>query len=296
MKLYKFSLSPTSNFATPLQGDTIFGQICWLIRYNFGEDRLRELLSDYEDNPFLIISDGFAKGFLPKPSLPSHILKENPDLKKENRKKIWLKLEDLQNGNYTNAKIHKEINNLLKTESTIKNSLNYKTFKTEKEKFSPYSIEEFFFSSQDIYLLIDEDRFSIKEFEEVLKLLSEVGYGKDTTIGKGRFEFSEIEEIKIDFKSNSYMTLSNVVLKDIDAKKVFYSPITKFAKHGYEYANKSAFKKPLLFAKSGSVIVFENRMNLQYIGSCIKNYSNHKDTIHQGYSIVIPIKDIRDEI
>ena len=71
MKLYKTTFIPTSNFATTLKGDTLFGQICWAIRYTFGNDKLEALLLNYETKPFLVVSDGFAKGYLPKPSLPA---------------------------------------------------------------------------------------------------------------------------------------------------------------------------------------------------------------------------------
>ena len=45
MTLYKTTITPKSNFTTPLKGDTLFGQICWAIRYVLGEDRLNELLT-----------------------------------------------------------------------------------------------------------------------------------------------------------------------------------------------------------------------------------------------------------
>ena len=82
MKLYKTTFTPTSNFATTLKGDTLFGQICWAIRYTFGNDKL-SFYSNYETSPFLIVSDGFTKGYIPKPSLPSNLLGEDNDLKKK---------------------------------------------------------------------------------------------------------------------------------------------------------------------------------------------------------------------
>ena len=54
MKLYKTTFIPTSNFATTLKGDTLFGQICWAIRYTFGNDKLEALLLNYETKPFLV--------------------------------------------------------------------------------------------------------------------------------------------------------------------------------------------------------------------------------------------------
>ena len=124
-------------------------------------------------------------------------------------------------------------------------------------------------------------------------LLSQIGYGKDTTIGKGRFKFSKIEQIEIDATSNAFMTLSPSNLYKIEAKEIFYEPFTKFGKHGLLFANKNPFKKPLLLAKSGAVVVYDKPKTLKFIGSAIKGYSAYKNSVHQGYSITLPIRGLK---
>ena len=61
----------TSPVVTRLQSDTIFGHICWAISFiNWGkENKLTNFLSAYENEgpPPLLVSNGFPKGFLPKP-------------------------------------------------------------------------------------------------------------------------------------------------------------------------------------------------------------------------------------
>jgi len=292
MKLYKTTITPTSNFATPLQGDTIFGQICWAIRLKYSEDRLNELLKDYEEEPFLVVSDGFANGFLPKPTMPSFLLGEDNNKKKENRKRVWLSFNDLIDAKFTNAKTDKEANNNDKNINLVRNSINYKTFTTDEKSFAPYGVDEFCLSKKDIYFLLN-DNFELKELRESLLLLSQMGYGKDTTVGKGRFEFSEIEQIEIDTTSNAFMTLSPANLYNIEAKELFYEPFTKFGKHGQLLANKNPFKKPLLLAKSGAVVIYDNPKSLSFIGSAIKGHSAHKNSVHQGYSISLPIRGLK---
>ena len=176
MKLYKTTFTPISNLATSLKGDTLFGQICWAIRYTFGNDKLESLLSTYETSPFLVVSDGFAKGYVPKPSLPSNLLGENNDLKKENRKKVWLKLEELQNGDFLKALKDEDVLNINKTTIVVKNSLNYKTFSTDDSGvFSPYGESETIISPRDIYFLIDINTFSLEELKQTIKTLSLMG-------------------------------------------------------------------------------------------------------------------------
>lgn len=295
MTLYKTTITPTSNFATSIKGDTLFGQLCWAIKFTFGQDRLKELLSNYANAPFTVVSDAFAKGYLPKPSLPSSLLNEDASLKKQNRKKIWLTLEELQSGKLNQAKTNKEVDNEDKATSIVRNSINYLTSTTGGNGFDPYSVEEFSFTSKDIYFLIDTASFSKDELEESLQTMSKLGYGADTTVGKGRFEFSELEEITLNNSSTTYMTLSPVVLDGLELKNSFYEPFTRFGKTGYDRAVTNAFKKPLLLADSSAVVVFEQQQNLQYIGKAINNISTYKDIVHQGYAIVVAMKDLNHE-
>ena len=292
MKLYKTVITPVSNFATPLMGDTLFGQICWAIRYLYGNSRLNELLENYKTEPFLIISDSMPNGYLPKPSLPSSFLGEDSKKKKDNRKKIWLTLDELQNGDFLKARRDEDIDNEDETIVTIRNSINYKTFKTEKDRFTPYGEVEIKLSPKDVYFLIDEKSFTLKKLEESLGFVKDMGYGKDTTIGKGRFEFSPFEEVNLKRESTTFMSLSPFSPQGLKCKDIFYEPFTKFGKHGAELANKNPFKRPLLLANSRSVVLFEETKDIQYLGKAIKGHSAFNETVHQGFSIVVPIKEL----
>ncbi len=294
MKLYKTTITPISNFATTLKGDTLFGQLCWSIRYALGEEKLTILLKDYETEPFMAVSDGFVSGYLPKPKIPPLLLGENSGEKKQNRKKIWLTIEQLQNGEFTEAKTDNEVQNSDKTAQVIRNSINYKTFTTSDDgTFAPYSEKELSMSKKDIYFLIDETKFSLEELRESFEQLSLHGYGKDTTIGKGRFAFQEFEEVKLNHESKTFMTLSPFSPQGLDCKELYYEPFTRFGKHGGDRAFVNAFKKPILLADSGSVVHFDSKQKRQYIGKAIKGVSvAHPDSVHQGYSIVVPIKEL----
>lgn len=293
MKLYKTTINPISNFATSLKGDTLFGQICWAIRYKYGEDRLNELLSSYMDKPFLVVSDGLASGYLPKPLLPSALLGENSDEKKQNRKKIWLTQKELQNGNFSKAKTNKEVKNCDETSTIMRNSINYKTSTTGSDGFDPYGENESSVSPKDIFFLIDET-FSLEELKDSFELLSQIGYGKDSSIGKGRFTFSSFEEVSIENNSHTFMVISPFSPQGLECKSIYYEPFTRFGKHGAELANKNAFKKPLILADTAAVVQFEYSQERLYIGRAIKGHSSFKDTVHQGYSITIPLKGLID--
>lgn len=290
MKLYKTTITPTSNFASKLKGDTLFGQICWAISFLSGEERLRKLLDNYEENPFLVVSDPFPKGYLPKPAMPSVYLGEDGLKKKENRKKIWLTYEQLNKGDFANAKTTKDVNSEDFDKVVVRNSINYSSFTTEGDAFAPYGDKESKISSKDIYFLIDEI-FELEELKSALRLVGQMGYGKDATIGKGRFTLSEPSEQNISFDGNTFMALNPFVPSDTPCVELFYEPFTRFGKTGASRANANPFKKPIILADTSAVICFENRQHLQYVGKAIKDISSYEDVVHQGYSIVVPIKD-----
>ena len=65
------TIKPRSAFATPLKGDTLFGQLCWTLRDGLGEDRLQDLLQDYtKGRPFAVASDALLKHCWPRPMVP----------------------------------------------------------------------------------------------------------------------------------------------------------------------------------------------------------------------------------
>ena len=70
MPEYEVCIKPLSPFQSPLQSDTIFGHICWAIRYISGEKALKKFLSNYSTYQApLLVSSGMPKGYVPMPIL-----------------------------------------------------------------------------------------------------------------------------------------------------------------------------------------------------------------------------------
>lgn len=76
MKTYIVKLSPESAFHALPSSDTLFGALCWSIRRLCGNERLKEVLTEIDNNPLFVLSSAFpileVKGsdalyFLPKP-------------------------------------------------------------------------------------------------------------------------------------------------------------------------------------------------------------------------------------
>jgi CRISPR-associated protein Csm4 len=289
MQLLKLTITPLSNFATSLKGDTIFGHLCWIIRFIFGEERLKTLLSNYDDTPFLIVSDAFNNGYLPKPKLPSSLLDSDTKNKKEERKKIWITLKDLQEGNFQTAK---EADEKETAANIMHNSINRKTFTTGKDDFAPYSAREYAFNQKDIYCLINEAVFTQDELKKAVETLGDYGYGKDAAIGKGRFKLDSVAEEEIDNHSAFVMTLSPFVPFGLECEDIYYEPFVRFGKKGASRANKNPFKKPLILADTAAVIKFAKPLKNLFVGQAVKEHTTHSDIVHQGYAIALPIKEI----
>ncbi|MDR2789831.1 MAG: hypothetical protein LBB59_02500 [Campylobacteraceae bacterium] len=295
MQLLKTTIEPVSNFADNPRGDTLFGQLCWMIRFKFGNERLEELLQNYDEEPFMIVSDAFPSGYLPKPKLPlckllaSEYIKTTD--KKEERKKQWIKLDDLLT--------FKEFHSLSKEEkdeavNVMHNSINYQTLTTDGEHFAPYGVHEIAMNKKDIYFLIDEARFSLGDLTNTFELLGSYGYGKNSSIGKGRFNvlLKPFETVNFGGQSNSVMTLSPFSSQDLKCEAIYYEPFTRFGKKGALRARENPFKKPLLLADTASVIVFKAPHAKPYAGKAIRGHASHGDIVHQGYAITAAIKEI----
>jgi len=267
MKLLKIEVIPKSSFITFPKGDMIFSYFLYL---SFSENK------DYSQ---IMFSDFLPDDYLPRPALPLDAFGATDSEKKESRKKEWITIKNLQDGNLEKVEelqfIQKEIN--------VRNSLNRITFSTDKDKFSPYSLEEFQFLKKPVfYCLYDENEFTEKEIEEVLKLMGKNGFGKKASIGKGQFDIVIDNQFKFDnIETNYYLTISPTILQGV---KGYYNTFTKYGKFAF---SSTPFKKPVLLADSGAVVKLDEKR--EYIGKNVEN-GIKESSIQQGQSILIPFK------
>jgi CRISPR-associated protein Csm4 len=70
MQHFKINMKLLSSIMTPFHSDTLWGHICWALRYTQGEEELLDFLECYDNGePPLVISSAFPKGYLPFPVL-----------------------------------------------------------------------------------------------------------------------------------------------------------------------------------------------------------------------------------
>ena len=84
MKKYRLKIKVASSLGTPLMSDTIFGHLCWAIKYRDGEQELERFLDSYEStSPDMILSSPLPSGYVPVPILPGLIHSQKEKLAKK---------------------------------------------------------------------------------------------------------------------------------------------------------------------------------------------------------------------
>lgn len=87
MNMNKIIIKSKSSFCQEIQSDTLFGHICWAIKYLYGEDELTKFIKEFDKEPPILLSSGFPKvkdtDFIPKPILRPLNTEEEGNLKKE---------------------------------------------------------------------------------------------------------------------------------------------------------------------------------------------------------------------
>lgn len=144
------------------------------------------------DGPFLVVSDGFPSGLLPRPTAPDFALgltAADPAHRKQARTHRWLPAGGVdqpiarwmaQLAGFDTVKA------LVLTQNTI----NRYTGTTGEGQFAPRQVDRSFFGADariDVYAVIDE-RLSANTLRQLLQDVGAHGYGRDATTGLGKFE------------------------------------------------------------------------------------------------------------
>lgn len=320
---YTIEITLKSSIVTGFQSDTIFGHICWAVRfiYQDGEAKLREFLEAYDDAPPLLVSSGFPMGYLPKPVLPSVTQAElEAVLKREDRIKDSFRIKNikrwnllpksdfisLQKDKITPLSLFRLMN---ASYDTIERDLNsgqsvlvqHNTINRieNRVKKGLYAQEETFFNKDggrfEIYL--KTHFFTKEELQRIFEFIGEGGFGRDKSTGKGHFTFQINEGIDIpeSERPNAFMTLSSYIPTGKDPVRGYYKTIHKYGKLGGLYAkgvsavNGNPFKKPLIMFSAGSTFYDKDYTSGKTYGALLKNVHQNDQIRHYAYAFPIGI-------
>lgn len=313
MQTYRFTLSTLTAFGTPLAGDTLFGQLCWILRYQLGNDRLKALLAGYTaGRPFAVVSDAFPAGHVPLPALPgSRFLPVDPDNRKAIKARRWLAIGDLQlpvEAWQQNAKSDRELaakqeaegqkvkgGSLLVSAVQPHNTINRMTGTTGTGMFAPYASPQIWYAPScllECYVVLDEERLSADELAAALEAIGLAGYGRDAGSGLGKFEVMKKAVFSFPQKAGKcFLTLAPCAPQGMGwrADQSYYRTQARFGRHGDVAARgRNPFKRPLLMAGTGAVFTLDEARGLPWAGQGIGGVSfMAPEAVHQGYAPVI---------
>lgn len=300
------------------------------------DDGLKELLAVYPEKPFAIFSsailklktDGDAAYILKKPDMPlSHLFAFDQENRKARFEKIkamkqkkWIKMDrslhlDLAHTTYLTdreladwiALQHQESeppsrmpsNKFIMSLSQPHNTINRLTQSTGTGAFAPYSQEIFHYypgTRLSVFALIDESATDIERVVRAFKNIGRWGFGKDASIGMGRFSVESHTPCAIPQLSNAdaFYTLAPSVPDKNAFSKSYFMPFIRFGKHGDRLARgRNPFKNPVIMADEGAVFITAPgaaQSPEPYLGRAVKNVSKSMpETVVQGYAPCLPL-------
>jgi CRISPR-associated protein Csm4 len=321
---FTVEISLKSSVITPFQADTIFGHVCWAMRFLYGESsgRLEEFLRSYETETFppLILTNGFPKGLLPRPILPP-VHSEDLDkiVGRRNRVEVSTKIREVTDLEFIPKEILSQLShkgcldpkglfellfdryesilpylNLSEPMVVQHNAIN----RIKQETTALYFQEEQFFAEdrRKFQVYLKSSYFSKDELANIFELIGDQGYGKDKSTGKGHFDVEIKENLDLpEFKdSNAFMTLSSYVPNSQDPTNGCYKPLHKYGKLGGTYAkgllDGNPFKKPILMFAAGSTFYDAYFSERKVYGSLLCDVHHDSRIKHYGYAFPLGIR------
>ncbi len=312
-------------FGSPLLGDMLFGQLCWALRNRHGEPRLVELLDGYTaGRPFAVISDAMPDGWLPRPALPLSLFSEVAEAdRKQVKKRVWLPLDALARlltdwltlcrtdaelveatggskaGTAPDHRAHASALSMLHPQPH--NSINRLTGTTGRGDFAPYTLMQRWFTSEVnlcIRILFDAERITAAELTELFGDIGMVGFGRDASIGLGKFEVEQrVEDWPGQTDANACLTLAPCAPQGqgFVAERSFYEVFTRFGRHGDLAVHKgNPFKTPVLLARGGALLTPTEMPATPFLGQGIGGDGSLSKvipgTVHQGYAPYVAVR------
>lgn len=187
------------------------------------------------------------------------------------------------------------------------NTINRLTGTTGEGAFAPYAVEQSVYApgSELVVFAGIAEGFTPEHLKMAIQRIGETGFGKDASTGLGKFSISNCHEIDLasigSSNPNACYTLSPCVPEKNAYTDMFFSPFTRFGRHGDVLAkSKNPFKNPVIMAEEGAILLphFDKGgmggfdvLNKPYIGTAVKDVSlSEPNAVTQGFSLYIPVR------
>lgn len=295
MDTYRLKIRVNGGFLTPFQADTIFGGLCWAIKYKEGNDSIRTMLADFRaGRPWFVLSNAYPGELLPKPMMK--VKETAPVTHKEQilqaregkrlKKIAYLTPDEFTSCIRGEKKLINDMEKPIIRVCTMHNQIN-RVFGATKEGGDLYEQEESYvnphYSHLSVYIKLKEA--GLRDWlVELFHVLGRTGLGKRKSTGKGSFDVVEMKKYNLFDKikePNAYLSLSNFVPAQCDPIEGNYKTMIKYGKLGEEYAlSENPFKVPLLMIQAGSVFFVKGEVRPFY-GQMVENIAPARPEVLQ---------------
>lgn len=266
---YRVRLKLRGPVATPLHSGTLFGHLCWALRNLKGEASLTHWLKELPEAP-LLISDAFPAGFLPRPLLKparpplmAGPAVERGERDKSVRRRAWIAVDDFLS--IRGAVSETSLLELLASgpaepADLVEHRMAHNTIDritgTTPAVGGLYFMDEWWpgessCGDRDIYIRTE---LSAEHLQELFEHTGEHGFGRDASLGRGRF--SAGLELATDglfsAAGNRRLSLSHGTLTP-NMQEPRYRLHTHYGKVGSLYStSERPFKYPITLLRPGA--------------------------------------------
>lgn len=301
MNWFVVRLKMQSASGTLWQADTIFGHLCWALRYLEGEKALADFLEWYKEGlPPLLVSNGFPGELLPHPLLPPPAAPANLSLteqfqhfrrEKKAKKIAYLSPQDFARLLKGESIDPEDKEPPTKVRATLKNQISRLTGTTGEEG-QLFSFAEHFWDTVTIYLKIEPDFWDTAK--RLFDYLRDVGYGKRKSVGYGQIRsiaFEPFQGFDSPPDANGFVSLSNFVPAHNDPVKGSWRLVVKYGKLSEGYATEpNIFKKPLIMMEAGSTFYYDTPVKDTYGRMVTGLAKNHSEVVQYGFALPVAMK------
>lgn len=309
MDCLRVELRPLTAFGTPLAGDTLFGHLCWALRWRHGETALERWLDGYTaGRPFAVVSDAFPAGKVPRPAVPEWAfgLRLDPSQRKRWRSRAWLPLSgsDSPFGDWLRTAESLPDDLLPVEEILVQNTINRLTGATGDGPFAPRRVTRSVFphgARLEVHLAHDPERIDVETLLQAMEDIGEGGYGRDASAGLGKFSIGAVDRRRpVTDGRNAAITLAPCAADPaaLVTAECFWQPVTRFGRHGSVAAlglAGGAFKRPVLMMRTGAFLRLREGHVPAFHGRGLGGRVDPLSavipgTVHQGYAPLLPIR------
>lgn len=315
MEFYRLRCRPRGAWLSPWQADTLFGELCWLVRYREGPEGLRAFLAPFlAGRPPFLLSNGFPGDLLPRPILPARFARN------DSKEAAIAHMQAAKREKALRLLVPQAFHALRCGESptpdgglgmdvghavVLKNQINRLTGTTAGPDESG-AAQGHLYACAELSLPPGVDEISVYAAAEsaawaarLERLFAEFacsGHGAKKSSGYGAFRLLSMEPLPEWGRAlpgaNGFVSLSNFCPAAQDPVNGYYEMMVKFGKLGEEYAVRdglSPFKRPLLMVRAGAV--FHDPTPRPWYGRMVRGLHPADGNIVQyAYALPLPMR------